>query len=100
MPTVHDVYALHNAVVNAYHKHEAILPPTDYIRSPKKDDYRSLHQCFKYFNDARLELNGLVIEVQIRTQMQHYWAAAVETLVVIAPVRQRRFFIKKAIRIL
>lgn len=80
VPTVQDVYALHNAVVNAHHKHEAILPPTDYIKSPKEDGYRSLHQCFKYFNDARPELNGLVIEVQIRTQLQHYWATAVETL--------------------
>ena len=60
--------------------HEPILPPVDYIEKPKDDGYRSLHQVFKYKSTIAPELNGLFIELQIRTKLQHSWATAVETL--------------------
>lgn len=45
----------------------------DYINFPKESGYRSVHQIFKC-------KNGFSIELQIRTQIQHSWATAVETM--------------------
>lgn len=79
-----DVYSLHSHFSKSKRfKHELILPPKDYIKNPKDDGYRSLHQVFKYNNPTRVELNDLRIELQIRTELQHSWATAVETLGII-----------------
>jgi putative GTP pyrophosphokinase len=52
----------------------------DYVTYPKKDGYRSLHLVYKYESDReRKEYNGLLIELQFRTKLQHLWATAVET---------------------
>lgn len=53
---------------------------SDYIYSPKKDGYRSLHQIFEYTGKKYPELKGLKVELQIRTRLQHAWATAVEAL--------------------
>lgn len=45
----------------------------DYINYPKTSGYRSVHQIF-------LSPDGFSIELQIRTQLQHAWATAVETM--------------------
>lgn len=79
LPNIKDVYKLHESLINGRNQHEPLLPPKDYISSPKDDGYRSLHQVFKY-NSHKDELKGLQIELQIRTRIQHYWATAVETL--------------------
>ena len=52
----------------------------DYIKSPKLSGYRGIHLVYKYKNDLAPEYEGLFIELQIRTRMQHYWATAVETM--------------------
>jgi ppGpp synthetase/RelA/SpoT-type nucleotidyltranferase len=52
----------------------------DYIQNPKPDGYRSIHLVYKYFSDKNKEYDGLLIEIQIRTNLQHYWATAVETV--------------------
>jgi ppGpp synthetase/RelA/SpoT-type nucleotidyltranferase len=54
----------------------------DYIAEPKPDGYRGIHLVFKYRTDSprRLVYNGLRIEIQIRSQLQHAWATAVETV--------------------
>jgi hypothetical protein len=56
----------------------------DYIKSPKPDGYRSIHLIFQYKSKIKnkekaAEYNGLNIELQLRTQLQHLWATAVET---------------------
>lgn len=60
-------------------RHEASLP-TDYITSPKEDGYRSVHYIFTYrtSTDHLTVFDGHLIEVQIRTRLQHAWATAVE----------------------
>lgn len=84
LPSIRSVYDLHDAFATQRKtKHTLILPPKDYITQPKTDGYRSLHQVFKYQNSAKSELDGLRIELQIRTKLQHAWATAVETLGVI-----------------
>ena len=57
----------------------------DYIKSPKADGYRSIHVVFKYECKSinRLVSSGKLIEVQIRTQLQHDWGTAVESLGII-----------------
>jgi putative GTP pyrophosphokinase len=53
----------------------------DYILYPKEDGYRSIHIIYKYFSDKKnINYNGLLIEVQIRSKIQHIWATAVETV--------------------
>ena len=85
VPTVDDVRRLHESILGSHIGHEVVEPCDDYIKTPKPDGYRSLHQVFKYVSTQYEELNslGLKVEVQIRTKIQHSWATAVETLGVI-----------------
>jgi len=52
----------------------------DYIDDPKNSGYRGVHLVYGYHSDQRSEWNGLKIELQIRSQLQHAWATAVETV--------------------
>ncbi|WP_267523603.1 RelA/SpoT domain-containing protein [Campylobacter sp. MG1] len=52
-----------------------LIKTNDYINTPKSDGYRSIHQIYEYKDKTK---RGL--ELQIRTQMQHLWATAVEVL--------------------
>lgn len=54
----------------------------DYIAHPKKDGYRSIHLIYRYHADkaGKIDFNGLLVEVQIRSKLQHIWATAVETV--------------------
>lgn len=54
----------------------------DYIANPKSDGYRSVHFVYKYRTKAAgpAIYNGLRIEVQLRSRLQHAWATAVETV--------------------
>ncbi len=51
---------------------------TDYIETPKQSGYRSIHYVYQYHSEDT-ELDGLKIELQIRTRLEHSWAMAVET---------------------
>ncbi len=54
----------------------------DYITHPKEDGYRSVHLIYRYNSDKerKKDYNGLLIEVQIRSKLQHIWATAIETV--------------------
>jgi len=53
----------------------------DYVKEPKEDGYRGFHLVYDYISDKnKKEYNGLKIEVQIRSKLQHLWATAVETI--------------------
>jgi hypothetical protein len=52
----------------------------DYIQRPKGSGYRSLHLIYRYKNPGNPAYDGLCIELQIRTKLQHAWATAVETI--------------------
>lgn len=63
-------------------EHEARLLPglkasqcKDYLATPKGSGYRGRHLIF--------ERDGMLIEVQLRTKLQHLWATSVETVDVI-----------------
>lgn len=61
------------------HKHK-LNHKDDYIDSPQASGYRGVHLVYKYFSDRNETYNGLKIEVQIRSKLQHAWATAVETV--------------------
>jgi ppGpp synthetase/RelA/SpoT-type nucleotidyltranferase len=52
----------------------------DYIGNPKASGYRGVHLIYRYNSDRKKTYNSLKIEMQIRTQLQHAWATAVETV--------------------
>lgn len=63
-------------------RHKLVGAPKDYIRSPKPDGYRGIHYTFRYESTAmgNRPYNGHRVEIQLRTQLQHAWATAVETV--------------------
>ncbi len=52
----------------------------DYIQQPRDSGYRSRHLVYRYISDRNEVYNGLKVEVQIRTPIQHAWATTVETV--------------------
>ena len=50
----------------------------DYVTEPKISGYRSIHFVYKYHSTDET-YDGLRVELQIRTKLQHNWATAVET---------------------
>jgi putative GTP pyrophosphokinase len=59
-------------------KNHKLIKVNDYVAKPKPSGYRSIHYIYE-FNSKIEEYNGLRIELQIRTKLQHNWATAVET---------------------
>lgn len=60
--------------------HHELASSKDYLLEPKVDGYRGIHLVYKYANPIAPEYDGLSLELQIRTKMQHAWATAVETM--------------------
>lgn len=71
---------LHKAHFN--HKLRNGLDKYDYIKTPKNTGYRGIHDIYEYKvnSDAGEELDGLYLEIQYRTLVQHAWATAVEVI--------------------
>ena len=57
---------------------ELTKDPMNYILHPKNSGYRSIHFIYKYKSENP-DLDGIRIELQLRTKLQHSWAMAVET---------------------
>jgi Region found in RelA / SpoT proteins len=60
-------------------KHK-LLRVDDYLAAPQSSGYRGIHLIYRYFSDRSETYNGLQIEVQLRSLLQHAWATAVETV--------------------
>ncbi len=71
-----------NKLVEVYKKSRGLkhkrIREKDYIKNPKSDGYRSVHLIYKYKSDKIKTYDGLLIEIQIRTKVQHAWATAIE----------------------
>ena len=52
--------------------------PYDYVSTPKESGYRSIHFVYKFVSEDPI-YDGLRVELQLRTRLQHDWAMAVET---------------------
>lgn len=63
-------------------KHEMVneVDRYDYVKSPKASGYRGVHDVYRYVagTASGSAWNGLQIEIQYRTLVQHAWATAVE----------------------
>jgi ppGpp synthetase/RelA/SpoT-type nucleotidyltranferase len=57
-----------------------LIRTDDYVAAPKLSGYRSVHLIYRYQSDRSDTYNGLQVEVQLRTKLQHAWATAVETV--------------------
>lgn len=68
-----DLYVANNLT------HE-LVKVDDYITTPKASGYRSLHLVYRYKSYNAPAYNGLLLELQFRTGLQHAWATAVETV--------------------
>ena len=80
VPTVDDVYKVKDRLEKSRIRHEA-KTPKDYIKAPNpQTGYRGVHLIYKYKSDRNTDYNGLSVEIQIRTRLQHMWATAVETV--------------------
>lgn len=60
-------------------KHK-LLRVDDYLTSPQVSGYRGVHLIYRYFSDRSDAYNGLQVEIQLRSLLQHAWATAVETV--------------------
>lgn len=52
----------------------------DYISQPKTSGYRGIHLVYRYTSGRTTAHNGRLIEIQVRSRLQHAWATAVETV--------------------
>lgn len=72
LKTTKEVYELLNLYKKSKSKH-SLYSIDDYIQTPKKDGYRSIHLVYK------LALTpSLLLEIQLRSELQHIWATGVE----------------------
>ena len=79
MSTIEQVRKLESDYRNSRFKHK-LVNSQDYLTHPKADGYRSIHLIYRYKNDRAPAYDGLQLELQIRTKLQHAWATAVETM--------------------
>lgn len=97
-----EVYAMVDRLKRSRMRHK-LKEEYDYISKPKADGYRSYHMVYSYYSDRSPKYNGLFVEIQIRTHIQHIWATAVETMDTFTgdplktgkgSIEHREFFIK------
>ncbi len=63
---------------NAKTKHYTLEYSNDYVSNPRNTGYRSIHHIYTYHSTSE-QSDGVKLELQIRTKLQHNWATAVET---------------------
>jgi len=73
-----DLYALREAFVTSKFKH-ILVNENDYITKPRGSGYRGIHLIYRYKSDKTVCYNKHMLEIQLRTKLQHTWAMAVET---------------------
>lgn len=92
---VHDVSKV-NQLASGYRRfaesggrfHHALKSIDDYLEKPKNDGYRGIHLVYKYDNPTATAYEGLQVELQFRSRLQHAWATAVETMDLITKAPQ------------
>lgn len=80
VPSLKSIYKLRESYLLSRWDH-ILVSEYDYIKHPKDSGYRGIHLVYKYNNrkgDAK-NYEGLQLEIQIRNEVQHAWATAVET---------------------
>lgn len=86
--TIEDLYYFRNLIHTARFDHKRRGAEDDrwnYIENPKPSGYRGIHDVYTYHVEPKKgragekqPWNGLLVEIQYRTSIQHAWATAVE----------------------
>ncbi|KQP67823.1 hypothetical protein ASF40_20035 [Microbacterium sp. Leaf288] len=82
LSTVAQVDAVVRRLENAGRAQNTIVRKYDYLRDapgPQSSGYRGVHLVYEY-RATKKAYHGHKVEVQIRTELQHAWATAVETM--------------------
>ncbi len=83
-PSIEELTSFRDTIHKARFKHTLRNEKDryDYILKPKISGYRGIHDIYSYnVNSAKnRHLNGLLIELQYRTNCQHAWATACELI--------------------
>lgn len=77
LDNINQVYDLSEKIKKIKFSH-ALIRVDDYIENMKDSGYRSFHMVYSFKNQKYENINGLRVEMQIRTAIQHSWATAVE----------------------
>ena len=81
LPTVDKAEKLAAEYRNSKNFPHTLINVKDYIAFPRDEDgYRSIHLVYRYKNARNPSYDGLTVELQIRSYLQHIWATAVETM--------------------
>ena len=83
MPNVELARKVAEEYISKNKRHKRIKSREEnYINNPKSDGYRSIHLVFGYssINKVGKIFNGRLVEIQIRSKLQHIWATALETV--------------------
>ncbi len=80
--SITEVYGCMNAMRMSTMQHNPPRKLNDYIENPKSSGYRGIHMIYEFISDSAQfsQYTGMLIEIQLRTKLQHYWATAVETV--------------------
>ena len=78
LPSVAHVRQLRTLYQDSELRH-VLQRENDYISTPKRSGYRGIHLIYEYQSDRTSEHNGRLVEIQLRSRLQHAWATAVET---------------------
>lgn len=79
--TISDLEKYRKKLHSARFKHKRVNGDKyNYINQPKPTGYRGIHDVYSFFvsSQSGMVYNGLLIEIQYRTKIQHAWATAVE----------------------
>lgn len=80
VPTVAEAHGLFSSYAEGTGRLKHVLVnQKDYVLEPKHTGYRGYHLVWKYAGLSERAYDGLRLEMQIRTRVQHAWATAVET---------------------
>jgi putative GTP pyrophosphokinase len=77
--TLPQLKSLHETYKTTIFTH-TLVSEYNYVESPKPSGYRSIHMIYKYKLRTPSPYEGLQLELQLRTKLQHAWATAVETM--------------------
>lgn len=71
-------YRIRDAIFESRTRNK-LIKETDYIQTPKQSGYRSIHLIYRYQGN-KSDYQNYMIELQIRSKIQHAWATTVEVV--------------------
>jgi len=76
---IEQVYKLRDSIIKGFSNHN-LKKEYDYIKQIKESGYMGIHLIYQFQNQNKKHFNTHLIEIQLRTKLQHAWATSVEIL--------------------